>query len=707
MDKDVNHRFVSFVLKMFIHPRTKSRLSQNQPQKMYLKLMNIINPDKFRYMRILLYFFIFLYYRIMNNNRLSVRRLAALPDTPLPLAEVFVRSNVMDENESEVANGMDKSVLEQDGLKSEFVIELDESVIDDTASVSECSMSDADYPCVPNCLSEQLRAVAVEENMNLSTLSKILHVLRPHHPTLPLDARTLLQTRHNVSITNMGTGRYLHIGIKAGLLLMQNYFSQLGGAPLQLIFNIDAFSMTKGGEKNCWPILCKVSNTPCDVFAVGIYEGEYKPECFNTYLQELVSELKDIQIYGFQFNGVHIQVRIKAFIMDAPVSASVLGIVPYNGYNGCRKCITKGEYFGNVVFPEVNASLRTDDSFRKRIHAMHHKRTTILESIPIDIVDCIPLDPMHLLYLGVVKQMIGLWIESKMSLGSISTVNDRLDKISKYYPQEFQKKTLRIDNYKMWKASDFRVFLLYSGPVVLKGVVSISIYKHFMALSTAARILSSTSHLRHNVAAQDLLLYVVKHFGTLYGVSQITYNVHSLIHLARDSAKFGPLGTFSAFQFQSFLGKLKRRVRSALTPLEQICNKINEFRGSSGEPIGQVSQSILSMQVTGTNKFMRASFPEYTICAKKNGDNCVLLKSGIAVKVTAFTVNNKFYGEEVSNIREFYDKPCSLKNLHFIFVGSFSGREIEFNVNEIDFKMVFLPLKDGLFVFVPLINTTS
>lgn len=202
----------------------------------------------------------------------------------------------------------------------------------------------------------------------------------------------------------------------------------------------------------------------------------------------------------------------------------------------------------------------------------------------INLVDDVPLDPMHLVYLGVTKKMIGLWMErkrgnsEKLSLSLIAVLNEKMVAFSKFYPQEFQRKPRRIDHYKMWKATEFRDFLLYTGPAALKDILKASTYKHFMALSTAARILSSSEYLKYNKAASDLLYYYVLHFGTLYGTDHITFNVHGLLHLADDCARFGPLESFSAFKFESYLGKLKRKLRTAYLPLPQICNRIAELR---------------------------------------------------------------------------------------------------------------------------------
>ena len=64
-----------------------------------------------------------------------------------------------------------------------------------------------------------------------------------------------------------------------------------------------------------------------------------------------------------------------------------------------------------------------------------------------------------------------------------------------------------------WKATEFRQFLLYSGPLVLKGVVEKKVYQHFFTLHVALSILLNDDHDAINFYlkyAKDLLGYFVR-----------------------------------------------------------------------------------------------------------------------------------------------------------------------------------------------------
>lgn len=58
-------------------------------------------------------------------------------------------------------------------------------------------------------------------------------------------------------------------------------------------------------------------------------------------------------------------------------------------------------------------------------------------------------------------------------------------------PTEFQRKPRPLYQYKHWKAVEYRTFLLYLGPIVLKNNVSEQVYNHFLTSYMAITLLYS------------------------------------------------------------------------------------------------------------------------------------------------------------------------------------------------------------------------
>ena len=92
-----------------------------------------------------------------------------------------------------------------------------------------------------------------------------------------------------------------------------------------------------------------------------------------------------------------------------------------------------------------------------------------------------------------------------------------------------------------------------------------SIYYSSVLLSSSISILCTRN------PSQDLINY-----SRLYGHGFITLNVHSLIHLPDWCEQFGELDCFSCFPFESYLGRLKRLLRSGSRPLDQVTQRLQE-----------------------------------------------------------------------------------------------------------------------------------
>jgi len=73
----------------------------------------------------------------------------------------------------------------------------------------------------------------------------------------------------------------------------------------------------------------------------------------------------------------------------------------------CNLCTDEGTYIdGKMAFLSKNSSLRTNESFRNKTNDYYHKGPNVLEKLPINITDDVPLDNMHYTYIGVMKKLI-------------------------------------------------------------------------------------------------------------------------------------------------------------------------------------------------------------------------------------------------------------------------------------------------------------
>lgn len=388
---------------------------------------------------------------------------------------------------------------------------------------------------------------------------------------MPQDPRTLLCTpRHTVS-KSVAPGTYSHIGIQ---LAVEKLIYLLAKQPekINLLVNIDGLPLSKSSSQ-IYPILCSIYEYPQHVSVIGIYHNYEKSGNVNDFLEDFTVEVTKLSEEGFIYKNRTIPFAIKGFICDAPAKSLITYCKGNTGFFSCTKCTQKGKYLkGRVCFPKSNCIKRTDQSFHNRIQPEHHIGNSILERIPsVNMVNSFPLEAMHLVFLGVVKKLL-LWLAGSTShrlpKTSIQNISSSLIQIRSYIPSEFVRKTRSLDEVRRWKATEFRFFLLYCGPVVLKDILPSEKHLHFISLYFAIRILLSTDlYMKYLQYAQSLLEYFTKQFIVLYGAEYISHNVHGLVHVVEDCKLFGNLDLYSAFPFENYLQHLKRLVKKPDVPV--------------------------------------------------------------------------------------------------------------------------------------------
>ena len=299
--------------------------------------------------------------------------------------------------------------------------------------------------------------------------------------------------------------------------------------------------MSRNSGSQFWPILGIIANSAElneEVFVLGLYHGLKKPDDKNKYLSSLVLDLNNLMSSGFYYNGNHILVRHASFVCDAPAFALIAGVKNHGGRRCCRKCCVIGEwalgqYDGSrrMAYIETNAEPRTNTSFRERWDPEYHNGDTILEQLNIDMVVDFPYDPMHQLYLGVTKSWASYVVtdrEFKISDDAGKLMNKFIVMLTSSTSREFGRKVRTFEYIAKFKATEWRTFLLYTGPVIMKNRLSSERFNHFMTLHVAMKLLSSESWCyEYNDFAKQLLKNFVENARIIYGRHFLTYNVHS------------------------------------------------------------------------------------------------------------------------------------------------------------------------------------
>ena len=236
-----------------------------------------------------------------------------------------------------------------------------------------------------------------------------------------------------------------------------------------------------------------------------------------------------------------------------------------------------------MPYIELNAEKRTHDNFRDQVQPEHHVGVSPFIKTSIDMVQTFPVDYMHCVLLGVMRKLLNAWlsvIPYKISASQKNIVNDTATNIRRYIPSEFSRKSRTFDEVDRFKATEFRLILLYTGIGLFKNTLKDQYFKHFLLLFYSMRILCDSELVIDDEFlsyAEELIKLFIKKYKDNYGEClAVVYNVHMLSHIVDDCRRLGPLDSFSAFAFESMLGQIKRRIRTGYLPLAQIARRVSE-----------------------------------------------------------------------------------------------------------------------------------
>lgn len=105
---------------------------------------------------------------------------------------------------------------------------------------------------------------------------------------------------------------------------------------------------------------------------------------------------------------------------------------------------------------------------------------------------------MHACCLGVCRKLLNFWIggnlKTRLPNRVVKIISERLVSLKPYILSEFNRMSRSLDELPRWKATELRNFLLYFGPIVLKGLVDLGVY-HFLLFYCAITILICDKHI--------------------------------------------------------------------------------------------------------------------------------------------------------------------------------------------------------------------
>lgn len=556
---------------------------------------------------------------------------------------------------------------------------------------------DEDESVVANSLQQELASWVSRNKCTREATNELLEILRNNgHSSLPKDSRTLLQTPRIIQSIEKCGGQYIYFGVERGIhkTLTNHALFCTNNVNIKLMFNIDGIPLFKSSNVQMWPILCSFNGY--EVFIVALYCGVSKPTSVEEYLKDLVDELATLTANGTVFQGKPMNVIVHCFACDAPARAFLKCTISHTGYHSCERCTVKGSWNGRVVYnSNVRFPMRNLETFNNIGYQPHQKKASPLVDGGVNCLNGFSLDYMHLVCLGVVKRIINFWRsgpkECRLSHGQLNQISNQLTQFRGRMPSDFARQPRSLFESDRWKATEFRQFLLYTGPVVLKSVLPNATYRHFLSLSIAMSIMLDSDQRkreRHIDYAKQLLQYFVENCKFIFGETFSVYNVHGLLHLSEDVIHFdSSLNEISCFQFENHLQILKRFVRNAQNPVVQVAKRQSELEA--------VPTKIPSMQ-------------PYNKISVNTKDNCFLLPDKKFAFVREIRSRGQFLCDVVDlhSLENIFTSPAESKTFNIGYcrnIERFGKRRL---VEKADFiiKVVCLPFADGQALFPMLHN---
>lgn len=317
------------------------------------------------------------------------------------------------------------------------------------------------------------------------------------------------------------------------------------------------------------------------------------------FLKPFVESMLELQKNGVQWRGGTkgtdtVEVYLHALCCDAPAKAKVLNVTQWNGFYGCPYCLQKGETpenFNTLVYPyQENVEVRNNKLIREQMKQVAQledskktacgvKGPSALTPLQFDLVNGVTIDYMHAVLLGVVRFLVKLWFDDvnkseKYYINSEgqTAFDERIAQIK--FPKYIAKPIRSMKNRDKFKAHEWRAFLLFYSVPALKDLLPRRFLKHYITLVSAIFILLKDDISHEEITeANNLLTDFVKNFQILYGIHNMRFNVHLLLHLGKCVSRCGPLWAYSAFPFEGGNRELLSFLNGTRYVLQQMADK--------------------------------------------------------------------------------------------------------------------------------------
>ncbi|XP_064467816.1 uncharacterized protein LOC135385485 [Ornithodoros turicata] len=352
---------------------------------------------------------------------------------------------------------------------------------------------------------------------------------------------------------------------------------------LTLTINTDGSPVFKSSKSSVWPIQVMLNELSVlhrwrHIIVAGLWFAKEHPPT-HLFMKAFVDEVIKVGTIAWTYGSTLVRSRIFPILscVDSPARAALLNHKQYNGYYGCPWCMQQGTIVEGIIkYPyEEDVIERTHDLVVHTMKAAAREGRVIdgikglsplVKLSSLDLVWGFPPDYLHCVLEGVTAQLTDLWLTTTGApwyIGNkLQLLNDRIALI--HPPLTFTRLPRGVSEKALWKATEWKYWLLYYALPCLQGVLPDRFLRHFALLSHSTYLLLKKTVTERDIAqASKLLKTFVQQVSALYGEAAATFNVHQLLHLAKSVRLTGPLWATSTFPFEGGNGGILKLVSAA------------------------------------------------------------------------------------------------------------------------------------------------
>lgn len=221
--------------------------------------------------------------------------------------------------------------------------------------------------------------------------------------------------------------------------------------------------------------------------------------------------------------------------------------------------------------------------------------------------------------------------------------------------------------------------------------------------------------------SENLNMLFILTFQEIYGKENATFNVHSLLHLAKDVTMYGCLEQFSAFPYENYICSIKKLLRKGDKPLQQLSRRLaeydiaknfnrtsrTEFKFKAKKEHYSCSVSHLFVEAQIWYKYLIADSWQIVVDDERN--NTIMMHNSSILRVLSIALANEklcIVGRKYEIIKDLYN----LSDFRSGLLGIYFVRESDDIVCEpcISIKCKMFKIScDSNYVVFPIIHTIS